>query len=191
MKAKPTEIKKRHMRFTDAELSIIKNTFAENEELLRAMRKIFLQMDLTDTDKALLNVFHSPELMAVVRKAYMPTLDPEAPPHQVVDLFMTIDIKDKNFEDAYPFIVARENVVDYINQQLEVLKTLDTGAQKVSFNSFTDRTLSAEPKYVALVARNTIIAHSEMQLDQLRTLAGLKDETPEETVKRLQQNSSQ
>ena len=45
-------------------------------------------------------------------------------------------------------------------------------------------------KYVNLTVRNTLIIHVEQQLDQIRMLAGKKDETPEETIKRLQMDST-
>ena len=185
------EKKRQTMRFTDAELSLIKNTFAENDELLKAMRKVFLQMPLDVIDKSLLAVFASTDLMAVVRKAWLPTLDPDAPFHQLIDLLITVDIKEKTPEEARPHIDARLLVIDYLEQQLQVLSTLDEEATPIRFASLADvRTANDDEMYVKLTARNTIIGHNEMQLDQMRILAGFKDETPEQTQKRLRQDSS-
>lgn len=187
----PEGKKRQTMRFNDAELSLIKNTFAENDELLKAMRKVFLQMPLDVIDKDLLAVFKSKELLAVVRKAWLPELEADAPFHQLVDLMMTIDLKEKNPDEAYPHILARVQVINYLEQQLQVLETLD--ASKVEF-IFADLAkvngTGALSAYIDLTARNTIIGHTEMQLDQMRLLAGQKDETLEQTMKRLQQNSS-
>lgn len=105
-----------NMRITDAEMSLIKNTFAGNEDLLKLLRKIFL-----------------------------PEYDAKAPLGQVVDLWMTLDVSQKTPEEAYALILAR----------------------------------------------NQLIKHVEQQLIQLRFLAGKKDETVEETKKRLAQNSTQ
>lgn len=197
--AQPEGRKKQQvMRFTDAELSLIKNTFAENDELLKAMRKVFLQMPLDVIDKDLLSVFKSKELLAVVRKAWLPELDPEAPFHQLIDLLMTVDIKEKTPDEAYPHIVARKGVINYLEQQFRVLETLDADLQKIAFADLahvpesTRGTLERDAflVYINFAARNTIISHTEQQIDQLRHLAGLKEETVEETQKRLRQDSS-
>lgn len=191
-KEKLTVQKRQTMRFNDAELSLIKNTFAENDELLKALRKVFLQMELTVTDKAVLNVFHSEELLAVVRKAWLPSLDANAPAHQLIDLYMTVDIKDKTPQEAFPHIVARQIVIEYLEQQLETLQTLDTLKEERRFTSLIPSDVIGDEfsTYVNLTARNIIIAHTEMQLEQMRVLAGQKDETLEETQRRLQSNSS-
>lgn len=192
MKTTQPEKKRQAMRFTDAELSLIKNTFAENNELLKAIRKVFLQMPLSDADKAILNVFHSNDLMGVVRKAWLPTLDPEAPLHQLIDLYMTVDIKEKTPDDAYPQIMARHQVIAYLEQQLQSLTNLDESEQAIRLDDMLRITPRAEAMelYVNYTARNTIIGHTEMQLDQMRILAGSKDESTEDTLRRLQQNST-
>lgn len=103
------------MRFTEYELSLIRNTFRDNEELLKVMRKVFL-----------------------------PEIDPDAPIGGLIDLWMTVQIADKTPEQAYPH----------------------------------------------LVARNTLIQHVDSQLLQLKVLAEMGNETPEEALQRLKKNSS-
>lgn len=103
------------MRFSDADLSLIKNTFANNEELLKVLRKVFL-----------------PELTA------------DAPIGQNIDLWMTLKIED----------------------------------------------LEPEQALINIKARNTVIQHLEMSLMQLSILAGQKEETVDETKKRLAKDSS-
>lgn len=186
-----TEVKRQTMRFNDAELSLIKNTFAENYDLLMAMRKVFLQMPLDIIDKDILSVFRSKELLAVVRKAWLPELDAHAPLHQLIDLLMTVEIREKTPQEAYPQIVARKLVIKYLEQQFAVLESLDTVGITLVLDSFTDiQGKTPDEVFTQFTARNTIIGHTEMQLDQLRVLAGTKDETVEQTQKRLQQNSS-
>jgi len=103
------------MRFSDQELSLIKNTFKENETLLKLLRKVFL-----------------------------PEIDPDAPLGQNIDLWMTVRL-----EDLTP-----------------------------------DRAL------INLHARNSLIQHIEQQLLQLKVLAELVDETPEEAIMRIKKDSS-
>ena len=103
------------MRITDNELSLLKNTFADNEELLRVLRKIFL-----------------------------PELDANTPIGQNLDLWMTVKIDELSPEDAI----------------------------------------------INLKARNTVIQHLEMCLMQIKMLAGVKEETVEQTKDRLKKDSN-
>lgn len=77
------------MRITPDEMELIRNTFANNEPLLRLMRKIFL-----------------------------PEIDPKAPIGQIVDLWMTVDIKDMTPEEAYLNLKARNTLITHVDQQL-------------------------------------------------------------------------
>lgn len=83
------------MRFTESELSIIKATFKGNEDLLRLMRKVFL-----------------------------PEIDPTAPLGQMIDLWMTVKIDDVLPEQAIINIKARNQLVQHIDQMLMALKML-------------------------------------------------------------------
>lgn len=103
------------MRISDSELELIKSVFADNDELLKLMRKIFL-----------------------------PEIDVKAPLGQQIDLWMTIKVED----------------------------------------------LSPEEVIINLKARNTLITHLEMCLNQLKVLAGQKTETVEATKERLKKDST-
>ena len=103
------------MRITDKDLSMIKNTFAGKDELLKVLRKIFL-----------------PELTA------------DAPIGQNMDLWMTLKVDD----------------------------------------------MTAEQALINIKARNTVIQHVEMCLNQLKVLSVMKDETVEATKERNKKDSS-
>ena len=109
------ETKKAEMRITDAELGLIKMAFADNDVLLKTLRKVFL-----------------PEITA------------DAPIGQQIDLWMTVKIED----------------------------------------------LSPEDVIINLKARNTLIQHLEMCLQQLKVLAGSKEESVEDTKARLAKDSA-
>jgi hypothetical protein len=106
---------KPEMRITDAELSLIKMLFADNDVALKLLRKIFL-----------------PEITA------------DAPIGQNIDLWMTLKVEGVPMEEAI----------------------------------------------INLKARNTVIQHLEMCLNQLKVLAGTKTESVEETKDRLAKDSS-
>lgn len=188
--------KQQKMRFNDAELSLIKNTFAENEELMKVIRKVFLQMELSATDKKIIvGTFKGKTaLFALMHKTFAPTLDGEAPLHQLIDLWMSLEIKDKSPESALPQFLARQKLIDVLLQQLEALKAHSEGkkpteeievAKLVGCKGKTDM-----EAYTDLTARNSLLAHVDMQLSQLTLLAGSKSETVEQTQERLKKNSN-
>jgi hypothetical protein len=184
--------KKQTMRYSIDEMGIAKNTFAENEDLFFALRKVFLQMPLDEVDKQSLkaHIVGKPDVLKLIRKTYLPELDPAAPIHQIIDLWMTVELKEKSPEDAYPHILSRELLIKYLAQQLEVLESLeDNGSIRLS-DMATVEGKNELDLYVGMVTRNMLIAHNEQQLNQLNTLAGTKTETPEETVERLKKDSS-
>jgi hypothetical protein len=77
------------MRITDDEIRLIKATFKDNEPLLKLMRKMFL-----------------------------PELDPTAPLGQMLDLWMTVSIKDMSPEEAYVNLLARNTLISHLDQVL-------------------------------------------------------------------------
>lgn len=105
----------RQMRFTEAELGLMKATFKDNEPLLKLLRKIFL-----------------------------PELDPQAPLGEMIDLWMSLPTKDQTPEQIA----------------------------------------------IALTARNSLIQHIDMQLMQLKSLAGAESLTPEEVQARAKMDSA-
>ena len=180
------------MRFSVEEMGLIKNTFADNEDLFKAVRKVFLQVPLDEVDKQSLkaHVSGKADVLAIIRKNYLPEIDSDAPIHQVIDLWMTLDLKDKTPEQAWPHIVARETLINYLEQQLQVLETLEDKGEVRLDDMRGAEGKTPERAYIDLVLRNTLISHNEQMLNQLNTLAGTKTETPEETQERLKKDSS-
>lgn len=186
--------KKQLMRFTDEELSLIKNTFADNDGLLKALRKHFLQLELNNEDKSLLKNFitSKKDVIAVIRKQFLPTIDGEAPLHQVIDLWMTVAIKEKTPEQAYPLLVSRAKLIDFLDQrllELEGKKILDSKLVSLKALGWNQNKIPINA-YCDLMARNIAIEHTELQLSQFLVLGGLKEETVEQTKERLFKNST-
>lgn len=184
--------KKQVMRFSDAELQIIKNSFADNEILLKCIRKVFLQVPLTDDEKNIIvSAFKDkPDLEKVIRKTFLPQIDAEAPIYQVIDLWMTVEIKDKDPQLAYSHLQSRDILIKYLAQQLDVLFGAAT-EKGIDFARLSDISQDSYAEvYAQMLARNTLISHVEQQLGQLSLLAGQNDETVEQTKTRLAQDSS-
>lgn len=179
------------MRIKEAELALIKSTFAENDTLLKTIRKVFFQVELTQTDKDILSVVSSSEIQAILRKIFLPEIDVNAPLGQNIDLYMTIDVKGKEPIDVSYELEGRSKVIGFIEKGLKRLETLSTFGEG-EFITFTPSNIrvNSDQDMIAVTARNTFIQHVELQLIQLRTLAGLKSESVEETKTRLAKNST-
>jgi hypothetical protein len=182
---------KRSMRYSDVELATIKTFFAENDELLIAIRKSFLQLPLTAVEQALLiTLKNSEDILKVLRKTFLPTIDGDAPFNQVVDLWMTIDLKDKDPKEALTMITAREKLITYLEQQLKVLEGGVPSVNDIQLSDCVKVLKSkAEDTYTNFIMRNTLISHVEQQLSMLSVLSGQKTETVEQTKERLAKNS--
>jgi hypothetical protein len=181
---------KQKMRFTDTELSLIKNTFAENEALLKALRKFFLQLPLSKPEKESIQNL-SKDVKAVIRKTFLPEIDGDAPFHQVIDLWMTLEIKGKDIDVVYQDALARQELIQYLNDRLLELEEVLPEGVSSDFAEYS-KIEGKDPLdvYIGLTVRNTMLAHTEMQLNQFQVLAGEKDETVEETKERLFKNSA-
>lgn len=87
--------KGKQMRFTEEELDLIQRTFKGNEKLLKLMRKVFL-----------------------------PEYDPDAPLGQVIDLWMTVPVKEMTPNDAMVNILSRNALISHVEMQLQQLNLL-------------------------------------------------------------------
>lgn len=182
---------KKEMRLSEAELGLIKTTFADNEDLLKAIRKVFWQAPLDVIDSQLIEgIRKNKSVLKVLRKLILPELEGNAPIHQVIDLWMTLEIKGKTPEMVAIDAKARALLIEYLDQQLKEIEGNKVDG-RILFSSLVDiKNRPAEAVYVDLVARNTLLSHIEQQINQLLVLAGTKEETVEETKERLLKNSA-
>lgn len=89
------------MRFSDDEIELIQRTFGGNLPLIKLLRKVFL-----------------------------PFYDPKAPIGQVVDLWMTIDVRNMTPQDAYVRLLARNELIAHIEQQLLQIQVLSANKKE-------------------------------------------------------------
>lgn len=185
------EKKKQTMRFTDAELELIKRIFAENDTLITQLRKKFLQfpMSAADNENIAKTFPAGSDAQTVLFKLFNPKLDPEAPLYQLTDMWLNVEIKDRDTDMSIPYIIARAKLVEYFDT-LEA-KLLEDGSYAFSLADLlllegkSDRTIHAD-----VLARNAIVSHTEAHLNQAYLLAGLKTESIQQTTDRLKKNSS-
>lgn len=186
------------IRFTNEELQIIKQIFAESEDdkMLKILRKVFLQLPIDTDETAIIKTTFrgKKDTMAAINKMFLPYLDGEAPILQCGDAwsFFSPRIEDLDLDRAKLQIKSRKKVIDYLRQQLDFLG--EEKNQKIVFADFVNdnnrKSNDSDATYIGLITYNFIINYVEQRLNEIKILAGRKDETPEETIKRIQQNSN-
>lgn len=184
------EQKARKIRYTDEEMGVIKNTFSDNHEAYtHAIRNLFYQGNLTQDDKSIISMIKNNEVLRrVMRKSFLPEIDIDAPLHQIIDLWMTVELKDKDDRTARININSRKKLIEYIDQQLN---SITGGKETIRFDSFLNmKAKTTDAMLVGIFTRNILLSHVEQQLNVLFNLAGTKDETPQETLARLAKDST-
>ena len=182
------------MMFSDSELSLIKNTFADNDEYLFAVRKVLLQFPLSEVERGMVRSFTSPAVYALLKKRIHPELDPEAPLFQLADLYqgLTNDLMSKGVEEMAPRLDFKQLQIEYFDQQFDALKDIDNAAPP---SIILDRMkqikgITHYEAFVGNLTRNNILSWVDASLNYLKVIAGKKEETPEEQKKRLERDSS-
>lgn len=176
--------------FNNAELSLIKNTFAENEPLLFAIRKVLLQFPLTEDDKTLLQLVN-PEVLRVLKKRILPEISNEFPLGQLPSLLTTLtnDIKVKDVREMSPQFQAKKLEIAYLEQQFKVL----AGEPIIPVIKLADLAVigeDSEENYINMTAYLFILGYVDPNLIMIKTIAGKKEETLEQLNARLKRDSN-
>lgn len=172
----------------DEEIALIKSVFADNDELLQAMRALFFGLEIKESDKkAIEETFASDALMKIIQKRFLPTLNAEAPIGQVSDVWLGAEtmIFGASQGTIAQAVLYKERSIDMTRRALALLRNTDGERISLEVNGLQDEL------GVDILARNQFIRHIESQLLFLKIIAGTKDESPEDAKKRLAQNSSQ
>ena len=183
------------MRFNDAELSLLKALFADNTELLFTIRKVLLQFKLTEQEEASLKGMINDTTFTLLKKVFLPEIDPDAPLFQLADMVLGLggDIKDKMIDQVALYIQAKDLEIRYMEQQVAVLKDT-TIPVKLSLSDMASlkmgKTRDENDVFISVIARNYLLSYIDTNLQQIKYLAGLKTETVEETKARLARDSA-
>lgn len=172
------------MRYDNSELSIIKGTFSENDELISEIRSHLLGDKIEGTYISKM----SDESIEILIKTLYPEIGSNTGIHHNVDLYSGVAVRESG-ENAILEILSRDIMSDYIFERLSSIKSKKF-KENNTLKNLLDRKVEDSKRCVNLLARNTIVSHIDFQLQQLVFLAGTKDETPEQTIARLQKNSA-
>lgn len=178
--------------FTNDELSLIKNTFSENDILLHTIRKALLQFELTEVEKGLIRTSVTPEVLNVLRKRILPDLSPAFPIGQLSSILTTLtnDIRTKGVDDMEPLFKAKQIEIDYLQQQLRFLEDLEAETPIKLFDLGRLKGKDAEDAYVDTTAYLFLLGYIDPMMAMIKQIAGKKEETLEEQKKRMFRDSS-
>ncbi len=183
------------LMFNTAELSLIKTVFADNEDLIYAIRNVLLQFPVSDAQRETLKQV-TPEVFAVVKKRIFPDLDPEAPLFQLSDLYQSLnpDLKGKSPDELELIFASKQLQIEYLAQQFEALEAITRDAVANCPIQLAEMALlKGKPftqAYIDTSARNYLLIHVDSFLNHIKTLAGQVSETKEEQAKRLTRDST-
>lgn len=177
-----------HPRFTDEELSFVKDVFADNQELIKVCYRVFFQLPLSDEEKKVISkTFKNESLYSIFDKLFCPRLENEQT-FLGIDDWYDLQFADKPLAEAMLLIKAREWAVNYIKQQVDVL--FGGQDEELKFSSLTNTQESDEKRIINLLARKEIINKVRTLFGTLQVWAGAKTESKEDMMKRLFSSSN-
>jgi hypothetical protein len=177
--------------YTEAQLSLIKNTFAENEPLLFAIRNVFFQFPLTDGQKDLLKLVND-DVIEVLKIRMLPTLSPTLPIGQLQTVVASLQeqMKASDPEFMAPRFDAKMKQIAYLEQQFDKLK--NPNKEEMLKLSEMGHLMGKTPyqQFVDLDAYLFLIGYIDPMLAMIRSIAGAKNETPEQQKKRMTRDTN-
>lgn len=179
---------KEKLMFDDKELNLIKAVFAENEELLIAIRKLFFGVDITPAEKdAIKQAFANPEVIRVVRHRTYGLNEFDTPIGQLSEFWMGAEkqIFGASRDTIEQAIKSKAMVLEMFETAFKLLENPDGVKVTTKFTVDQDDFLGTN-----LIARNLYMQAIETSLANLKMIAGQKNETLEQTLKRIQQDSA-
>lgn len=183
--------------YNDQQLSLLKNTFADNDTLLYTIRKVFLQFPLTEVEKGLIRTAVTPEVLEVLKIRMIPELSPVFPLGQLPSILTTLtnDLKVKNVEEMAPHFESKQLQIRYLETCFEVLESIVTGL-RLGINTIRLTYLGTlvgktpHEQWVDMTAYLFLLGYIDPSLHMIKLLAGEKEESPEQQKKRLMRDSS-
>lgn len=183
--------------YNSEELSLLKNTFAENEPLLYTLRKVFLQFDLSKDEIVHLKSAINEDVVNVLKKRILPDLSPEYPLGQIPSMMTTLtdQLRARDVEDMRPQFSAKVVEEQYLNQQFTALEAIladkEVPKPKIvlkDLGQLADK--PADEAFVEMTAYLFLLGYIDPMFILIRSIAGEKAETLEKQKERMTRNSS-
>lgn len=179
---------KRQLMYSDNDIELIKATFAENDFLIIAIRKLFFGAKLTKEEQnSIAEAFKEPKVLEVVRRKIYPVFNVETPVGQLSDPWLGVE--------EQIFGASKDTITQAVNSKAIAMTMFEQafksiyGGEQVSIE-YNPASLIHDELGVNLIARNLYMKGIETGLTGIKMIAGKKEETLEQTLKRLTQDSA-
>lgn len=181
--------------YNKAELELIKRVFADNDELLYAIRAVFLQFPLTEKQQEMIKTQVTEPVINILRKRILPEPSDDFPLTQLPSILTTLtnDLKTKDAEDMTLQFHAKQLEIRYLRQQFAVLANIEKRTEDtlwLKLCNFADLTGDTNLDFVHMTAYLFILGYVDPMLNFIKSIAGQKEETAEEQANRLRRDSS-
>jgi hypothetical protein len=184
--------------FNSNELSLLKNTFAENEPLLYTLRKVFLQFDLSKDEIVHLKSAINADVVDVLKKRILPDLSADYPLGQIPSMMTTLtdELRSLHVEEMEPRFKAKVMEEAYLNQQFTALEAI-LADKKIPDPEIVLKELGqlagkdAGDAYVEMTAYLFLLGYVDPMFIMIRAIAGEKEETLDQQKERMTRNSNQ
>jgi hypothetical protein len=181
---------KKTLMYSDSDIELIKATFAENDFLLISVRKLFFGAVLTEEEKnSIKQAFKDPKVIEVLRRKIYPVFNPTTPVGQISDPWLGVEeqIFGASRDTISQAVNSKAIAISMFEQAFDSLANPDGEQVSIQFDPLS---INADELAINLIARNLYMKAIETGLLGVKMIAGKKDETIEQTLARLQQDSS-
>lgn len=183
------EVKKRPLSTSEDEIQLLKNAFAGNEELLKAVRSLFLGFKVSPNEAILIkSTFSDPKLVKALRKRMYPVIESEVAIGESSDYWFGTEgeIIGKDPSTVRQIVEHKKLNLDMLVQAFGLLK--DPSGKKIDIAYEPD--FEKDPYQIGLLARLKYIRTVETGLMILKVIAGQKAESVQAAKERLEKDSS-
>lgn len=175
----------------ESDLKLMKQVFKKNPNLLQALQDMFLGFEMTDNEKSLIkSAFESDDLYRIFKKKFTPQLEKGVMVGQQSDAWAGLekDIHGAPRDTIYQSVHYKKEAMKLAEQAVALLRNPDGERPDLSFNP--DLAVD-DPLQVNLLARNMYISMVQQQLAMIWVMVEQNEgETPQETAKRIAQDSA-
>ena len=163
------------MKYNDQELELLRVLFKDNEDLLFIIRKVFLQFELEEAERKILDGVMNDKTFALLKKIFFPEIDPDAPLFQISDLILTLKNEMEGKESSALIFQAKQIEMDYLAQQLEVLKD-EKAEQKIKLSELAKLSdgeviKDAYELIPNITARNWLLSKIDTEIRDMKILS--------------------
>lgn len=176
--------------YNEAEISLIKQSFAENDSLLKLMRKLFFGYELTEEEAKLIKAtFKSKELVEIVRRKIYGKVNVDGQIGAANDFWLGAEsqIFGAQRDTIIQTVESKSKVLAMFERAMELL--VEPNGEKVSI-AYDPASLESDPLQTGLIARNLYIKALETALFTIKSIAGQKSESLDDTLKRIKKDSA-